>query len=601
MIRRACGTSLSWKLSGAAIGVLLALAASPEAFAASQPAVEAQKGMVVSSQRLASEAGLAILEKGGNAIDAAVAVGYALAVVNPCCGNIGGGGFMTIHIADGSKGPHDVFINFRETAPSAATEKMYLDADGNVVKDLSIYGYLAAGVPGTVMGMERALAHYGSRSRADVMAPAIKLAHEGFVLSRADTDILDTKTAQIAKDPEAAKIFLRPDGSPHRPGDRLVQKDLARTLELISKHGPDGFYKGAVAKAVAEASAKNGGILTEKDFADYTVTETKPLTCTYRGYDLASAPPPSSGGTTICQILNILEGYDIKGMGFRSAESVHVMAEAMRHAFMDRNTYLGDPAFVNNPLDRLLSKDYAAAIRDKIQPNRATPSSEVQPGAEPHEKTETTHYSVVDRHGNAVSVTYTINGSFGAAVIAPGTGFFLNDEMDDFTAKPGVKNLYGLVQGAANRIEPGKRPLSSMSPTLVTKDGKTVLVLGSPGGSRIITIVLETIMNVVDYGMAPQEAVDAPRIHHQWLPDEIFYETWGLSPDTIKILADMGYKLTEQKPWGAAELIEVGGGAAGFKDAASSGGDSAHSGRVREGYLYGANDARRPAGAAVGY
>ena len=600
MTRRAFGMGLAWKISGAAFA-LLALAPLAGADAASQPAVEARNGMVVSSQRLASEAGLAILEHGGNAVDAAVAVGYALAVVNPCCGNIGGGGFMTLHIADGSKGPHDVFINFRETAPGAASEKMYLDADGNVIKDLSLYGYLAAGVPGTVMGMERALAHYGSRSRADVMAAAIRLARDGFVLTRADTDILDTKTARFAQDPEAARIFLRPDGKPFQPGDRLVQTDLAHTLELIAKHGPDGFYKGRVAKAVAEASAKNGGILTEKDFADYTVTETKPLTCSYRGYDLASAPPPSSGGTTICEIFNVLEGYDIKAMGFRSAESVHVMAEAMRHAFMDRNTYLGDPAFVDNPLDRLLSKDYAAAIRDKIQPNRATPSSEVQPGAEPHEKTETTHYSVVDKSGNAVSVTFTINGGFGAGVIAPGTGFFLNDEMDDFTSKPGVKNLYGLVQGAANRIEPGKRPLSSMSPTLVTKDGKTVLVLGSPGGSRIITIVLETVMNLVDYGMAPQEAVDAPRIHHQWLPDEIFYETYGLSPDTIKLLADMGYTLTEQKPWGAAELIAVGDAATGTRDAASSGGDSAHSGRVLPGFLYGANDSRRPAGAAVGY
>jgi gamma-glutamyltranspeptidase/glutathione hydrolase len=288
------------------------------------------------------------------------------------------------------------------------------------------------------------------------------------------------------------------------------------------------------------ASKSNGGILTEQDFANYTVTEGPPLSCSYRGYVLISSPPPSSGGTAICEALNVLEGYDMASLGFRSAQSVHLMVEAMRHAYMDRNTYLGDPSFVQNPLDRLLSNDYAAAIPGKIDPSKATPSKDVQPGVEPHEKAETTHYSVVDRLGNAVSVTYTVNGFFGAGVIAPSTGFFLNDEMDDFTVKPGVPNLFGLIQGQANSIAPGKRPLSSMSPSLVTKDGKIFLVLGSPGGSRIITIVIQTLMNIVDYGMAPQEAVDAPRIHHQWLPDEIFYEPFGLSPDTLKILADMG-------------------------------------------------------------
>ncbi|WP_305075017.1 gamma-glutamyltransferase [Propionivibrio sp.] len=567
--------------------------------AASLPAVEARNGMVVSSQHLASKVGVEILKAGGNAVDAAVAVGYAQAVVNPCCGNIGGGGFMTIHLADG----RDVFLNFREKAPTASSANMYLDAAGSVVKNASLYGYLAVGVPGTVLGLDTALKKYGTLGREKVMAPAIRLAREGFVLTRADTDILDTTIERFRQDPEAARIFLRKDGTPLQPGDRLVQKDLARTLEAIAKTGPDAFYKGRIPQAVEAAAKKGGGILTAADFADYSVSESAPVTCDYRGYVFHSAPPPSSGGTTMCQILNTLEGYDLKSTGFNSAETVHLMTEAMRHAYMDRNTYLGDPAFVKNPLERLLSKDYAKAIRAKIT-EMATPSSEVKPGKLPHEPVEskeTTHYSIVDKNGNAVSTTYTINGRFGAVVIAPGTGFFLNNEMDDFTIKQGVKNLYGLVQGATNAIAPKKQPLSSMSPTLITKDGKTFMVLGSPGGSRIISITLQTALNVIDHGMTPQEAVDAPRIHHQWLPDEVYYETRGLSADTLKELKVMGYKMTEQTPWGAAEVILYGvPGAAGVAPA-SSGNDGAVSGKVREGFIYGANDPRRPAGAAIGY
>ena len=565
--------------------------------AASLPAVEAKNGMVVTSQHLASKIGVDILRMGGNAVDAAVAVGYAQAVVNPCCGNIGGGGFMTIHLADG----RDTFINFREKAPAASTANMYLDASGNVVKNASLLGYLAVGVPGTVLGLDTAQRKYGKLTRAQVMKPAIKLAREGFILNRGDTNILDTTIPQIRNDPEAARLFLRRDGSPLQPGDRLVQKDLAKTLAAIAKRGPDAFYKGRIPEAVERAAKAGGGVITAADFADYTISETAPVSCDYRGYVFLSAPPPSSGGTTMCQILNTLEGYDLKTMGFNSAATIHVMAEAMRHAFMDRNTFLGDPEFVNNPLDRLLSKSYAAAIREKISNDKATPSADVQPGMEPHEKTETTHYSIVDKDGNAVSTTYTINGRFGAVVIAPGTGFFLNDEMDDFTVKVGVKNLYGLVQGATNAIAPKKQPLSSMSPSLVTRDGKTFMVLGSPGGSRIITITLETALNVIDHDMAPQEAVDAPRIHQQWLPDEVYYETRGLSADTLKILKDMGYKMSEQTPWGAAELILIGiPGAAGVASA-SSGNDAAVSGKVRPGFIYGANDGRRPSGAAVGY
>ncbi|MCG3460670.1 gamma-glutamyltransferase [Xenorhabdus bovienii] len=584
----------AWKIPFVAVSLLV----SSSLYAAYEPAVEAKQGMVVSSQYLASQVGVDILKMGGNAIDAAVAVGYAQAVVNPCCGNIGGGGFMTIHLANGK----DTFINFRETAPAAASANMYLDKDGNVIKGASLYGYKAIGVPGTVMGLDAALHKYGSMTREQVMAPAIKLARKGYILTRGDTDILDTTVKRFTQDPEAARIFLRKDGTPFQPGDKLVQTDLANTLELIAKKGPDVFYHGKIPQLVEESSKKSGGIITAADFANYNITETTPVTCSYRGYKFISSPPPSSGGVTLCEILNIVEGYDLKSMGFNSAAYIHTLTEAMRHAYMDRNTYLGDPEFIKNPLDRLLSKSYAESIRKEIEPNKATPSKNVQPGVGPHEKPETTHYSVVDKDGNAVSTTYTINGRFGAVVIAPGTGFFLNDEMDDFTTKIGEKNLYGLVQGATNSIAPGKRPLSSMSPTLVTKDNKIFLVLGSPGGSRIISITLQTALNILDFGMPPQEAVNSPRIHHQWLPDEVYYEQRGLSKDTLNVLEKMDYKMVEQTPWGAAELIMIGlPGAVGVSPTNSSGNDSAVSGVVREGYIYGSNDVRRPAGAAIGY
>ena len=579
------------------IGVLLLLLVTEDAEAASRPAVEAEHGMVVSSQHLASEVGVEILKAGGNAVDAAVAVGYAEAVVNPCCGNIGGGGFMVLHLADG----RDTFINFRETAPAAAGANMYLDAQGNVVQGASLFGYLAAGVPGTVLGLETALKEYGHLPRAKVMAPAIKLARDGFVLTRGDTDILDQRTERFRADPALAAIFLRKDGTALQPGDNLVQKDLANTLQAIAEHGADAFYKGKIPTEVEAASKAHGGILTAADFAAYKVTESAPIGCDYRGYHFLSAPPPSSGGVTMCETLNILEGYDLKAMGFHSAEAVHVMTEAMRHAYLDRNSYLGDPAFITNPIDRLLSKDYAAKIRATIPADKATASKDLTPGVAPHEKMETTHYSIVDQAGNAASVTYTVNGLFGAVVIAGHTGFFLNDEMDDFTTKVGVPNLFGLVQGTANAIAPGKRPLSSMSPTLVTKDGKIFLVLGSPGGSRIITITLETALNVIDYGMEPQEAVDAPRIHHQWLPDEVDLEPWSVSPDSAKLLTGMGYKLVPQTPWGAAELIAIGPDKPAGTGPTSSGNDSSVGGKMRPGLRYGANDDRRPAGAAVGY
>jgi gamma-glutamyltranspeptidase/glutathione hydrolase len=563
--------------------------------AASPVAVEASHGVVVTSQRLASEAGADMFRAGGNAVDAAVAAAYAEAVVNPCCGNIGGGGFIVLHLV----GSGDHSINFRETAPAAATANMYLDGAGNVVRGASLSGYKAVGTPGTVMGLDSALRKYGKLPRAKVMEPAIRLARDGFLLARGDTDILDFATDIFRKEPGLARVFLRTDGSRLEPGDRLMQTDLANTLEDIAKGGSDAFYKGRIPKEVEAASRAGDGLLTAADFAAYAVTEDEPLSCTYRGATILSAPPPSSGGVTMCEILNVLEGYDMRGLGFHSAESVHLMVEAMRYAYKDRNNVLGDPAFTHNPVDELLSPAHAASIRAQIEPARATPSQE-SVSATSHEKPETTHISVLDSDGNAVSLTYTINGLFGAGVVAGDTGFFLNDEMDDFTVKPGVPNLFGLVQGQANAIAPGKRPLSSMAPTIVLRDGKVMLALGSPGGPRIITITLETLMNVLDYGMEPQEAVDAPRIHHQWLPDAVFAEPFALSSDTQRLLAQMGYKIIEQRPWGAAELTALGPSTPTVPVGAISKSDSTLARPMRPGLLYGANDDRRPAGAAIG-
>ena len=536
---------------------------------------ESTRGMVVTAHRAASEVGAGILKAGGNAIDAAVAVGYALAVVDPCCGNIGGGGFMLIRLADGRR----TVVNFRETAPAAAHRDMYLDAAGEVRRDASLHGYLAAGVPGTVMGLDRALGEYGRLGRAAVMAPAIALARDGYVLGEADAAIIASRAPRLARDPEAGRIFLRADGMPHQPGDRLVQADLARTLALIAEQGPDAFYRGPIAASVAAASAAGGGVLKKEDFAAYTTAKAEPVGCAYRGYRVYSAPPPSAGGTVLCGMLQVLAGWDLRGFGYRSPQTIHLLAETMRHAFVDRNTAFGDPDFVPDPRQRLLSPGYATAIRAAIDPEKATPPAALGPGTPPHEPAETTHYSVVDGEGNAVAVTYTLNGNFGAGVVAPGTGFLLNNEMDDFTVKPGAPNLFGLVQGSANAVMPGKRPLSSMTPTIVEEDGRPVLVLGSPGGPRIITAVLGTVANIVDFGLAPPDAVAAPRFHHQWLPDLLYYERGGLSPETLAALAGRGHRPRQQAPWGAVELIAIG----------------------PDRRLLGVNDPRRPAGAAVGH
>src|SRR5579883_1840230 len=541
-------------VTGLALLAVLVLGGGAEA-GPSPATAAAEHGMVVSSQHLASMVGAGILAAGGNAVDAAVAVGYALAVVEPCCGNIGGGGFMTIHLADG----RDTFINFRETAPAAARPGLFLDP----------------GVPGTVMGLDRAAREYGTLPRAALMAPAIALARDGFVLTRDDTDLLDAKAALFPPRPAAAKNFLPAHGSPWAPGDRLVQSDLAHTLAAIARNGPDAFYNGAVARSVAAASRAHGGVMTAHDFAAYTATEGPPLTCFYRGFVVVTAPPPSSGGTTLCEILNILEGYDLARLGFLTPPMIEHVVAAMARAYADRNAFLGDPAFVANPLDRLLSKGYAAGVRAAIAAGAFAPPP---PAGGPHERAETTHYSVADAAGNAVAVTYTINGYFGAGVVAPGTGFLLNNEMDDFTVKPGAPNLFGLEQGAANLVAGGKRPLSSMAPSLIEKDGQVILALGSPGGPRIITTVLETLLDIIDYRMSAAAAVAAPRFHYQDRPQIVFYERGGFSADTIASLTEHGYTVAAQHPWGAVELIAA-----------------------DHNRLYGVGDGRRRGGAAIGY
>ncbi|EUB75687.1 gamma-glutamyltransferase [Pseudomonas sp. GM41(2012)] len=554
------------------------------AYAASVAPVAAENGMVVTAQHLASHVGVDVLKNGGNAVDAAVAVGYALAVVYPAAGNLGGGGFMTIQLADGRK----TFLDFREKAPLAATANMYLDKEGNVVPDLSTRGHLAVGVPGTVSGMELALKKYGTKPRKEVIAPAIKLAEDGFVLEQGDVELLEYATDMFKKDiKDSGAIFLS-NGEPMQVGQKLVQKDLGKTLREISENGADGFYKGWVADAIVTSSQANKGIITQADLDKYKTRELAPIECDYRGYHVVSAPPPSSGGVVICEIMNILEGYPMKDLGYHSAQSMHYQIEAMRHAYVDRNSYLGDPDFVKNPIAHLLDKNYATKIRTAINPQKAGVSRELKPGVAPHEGSNTTHYSIVDKWGNAVSVTYTLNDWFGAGVMASKTGVILNDEMDDFTSKIGVPNMYGLVQGEANAIAPGKAPLSSMSPTIVTKDGKVVMVVGTPGGSRIITATLLTMLNVIDYGMNIQEAVDAPRFHQQWLPEETNLETFTTSPDTVKMLESWGHKFAGPQDANHVAAILVGA-------------PSLEGKPVGKNRFYGANDPRRNTGLSLGY
>ena len=537
--------------------------------------VTARHAMVVTAQHLATDVGLRILRQGGNAVDAAVAVGYALAVVHPCCGNLGGGGFMMLHLATGK----NVFLDFRETAPLAATANMYLDAAGNVVPGRSTRSYLAVGVPGTVMGLDTALAKYGTMKLAQVIAPAIRLARDGFVLLPGDAAILDRRAAEFARQPNVAAIFLN-HGKPYAAGERLVQPQLARTLRSIARHGTDAFYRGPIARAIVAASHRHHGILTMRDFADYRVRWDRPVSCDYHGYRFVSDPPPSSGGATICEILGILAPYPLAQWGYGSAASIHYLVEAERRAFADRNSDLGDPAFVHDDVAQLLSPAHLAALRATIQPEAATPSTAIRGHLGATEGNDTTNFSIVDAHGNAVAVTYTINYLFGNGRIAGDTGFFLNNEMDDFTSKPGVANSFGLVQGVSNAIQPGKRPLSSMAPSIVLRGGKLFMVTGSPGGSTIISTVLESFLNVVDFKMNIQQSVDAPRVHQQWYPDVVFVEPGLLSAPVRARLERMGYRFKVIPSWGADEAILV----------------DPHTGA-----LEGANDRRRPAGLAAGY
>ncbi|MFZ0817630.1 MAG: gamma-glutamyltransferase [Candidatus Sulfotelmatobacter sp.] len=553
--------------------ILLLLAAAtlceaPRAFAAVEP-VHAQHGIVVSSHELASQAGVEMMRAGGNAVDAAMATGFALAVVHPAAGNLGGGGFMLIRMADGKA--H--FLDYREKAPQAATRAMYLDVQGNVIAGASEIGYKAIGVPGSVAGMVYAEQKYGKLTLKQVIAPAIKLAREGYALTWREARDLHDK--HLSEFPESRRIFQR-NGNYYQPGETFRQPELARTLERIAAK-PHDFYHGVLAHELAAAMQKGGGLITADDLAHYEVKEREPVRGTYRGYEIISAPPPSSGGTVLIESLNILEGYDLAKLGDRSAQSIHFTTEAFRRAFFDRAEFMGDPDFSKIPVAQLIDKKYAAAWLDSIDTNKASPSKDLkrpaifseleqyaashpQPLAN-HESNHTTHYSVVDAAGNAVAVTTTINDWFGSRVTATGLGFLMNDEMDDFSAKPGVPNSDGLIQGEANSIGPGKRPLSSMSPTIVVRDGKTVLVLGSPGSSKIITTVANVLMGVIDYGMNIQEAVNAPRFHNQWLPDVLDVEQW-FSPDTVQALQKMGYNvqfgLGEGSPyWSEAECIAV--------------------------------------------
>ena len=562
-----------------------------KAYMKEQP-TRARRAMVVSVHHLAADAGVEVMRMGGNAVDAAVATGFALAVVHPVAGNIGGGGFMLIHF-NGAKGQTSklagkaIFIDYREKAPLAATADMYLDAKGNVLPDASTIGAKAIGIPGSVAGMVYAEKTYGKLDLKRIMAPAIKLAQDGFVLTEPEAEELHDE--DLSRFAESKRIFQR-DGNFYKSGEVFRQPELAETLRKIAAD-PDDFYHGAMAAQIAAAVQKNGGLVTAKDMASYRVKEREPITGTYRDFTIISAPPPSSGGIVLLESLNILEGFKLASLGDRAPEEMHLVLEAYRRAYMDRGDYLGDPEYVKIPLEQLTSKKYAEAWRASILPGKATPSSELKrpEGFLPPPPTDrdvrkepgdTTHYSVVDSDGNAVAVTTTLNGSFGSYVAVEGLGFLLNNEMDDFASKEGVPNSYGLIQGPANSIAPGKRPLSSMTPTIVLKDGALRMVLGSPGGSRIITTVANILLSTIDEGLNIQQAVDAPRFHHQYLPDTVYLEP-GFSPEVQQALIGMGYAVdTKDGLWSDGECIFV---------------------NAKTGELEGGQDHRHTYGKAAGY
>jgi len=538
--------------------------------------VVARHGMVVGTEQLAAEVGISILQQGGNAVDAAVATGFALAVTYPRAGNLTGGGFMLIHLA---KQDRQVFIDYRETAPKAATRDMFLDDNGEVDKKLAYFSHQAAGVPGTVAGLLYALDKYGTMSRKQVLAPAIALAEQGFRVSFALNYEITARGQRLRSNQEALRLFFRPDGEAYDIGETWRQPDLAWTLRQISKDGTDGFYKGQVAQRIVAEMKAGGGLITLEDLADYRAVERAPIRGTFRGFEIVSSPPPSSGGVHILQMLNILEGFDLTDMGPNSAAYLHVLAESMKLAYADRSKFLGDPDFVNVPVAELTDPAYATRQRQLIDPNRATPSSDILPGKVlAPESYDTTHFNVADRHGNVVSNTYTLNASFGSGIAVPGTGMLLNNEMPDFAVRPNHPNLFGLVQGEAHSIAGGKRPVSSMSPTIVFRDGKPWLATGSPGGSRIINIVVQTLLNAMVFDMNVATAGISPRIHHQWQPDVILAEQ-GISPDTVKLLEAKGHRVEQtNRTIGRTQSI-------GFRD----------------GRLYGATDTRRPQGWVAGY
>ena len=529
--------------------------------------------MVVAMEAIATDVGVSVLQKGGNAVDAAVAVGFALAVTHPFAGNIGGGGYMVIRMADGRA----TFIDFRERAPEKSTRDMYLDGQGTLTRD-SIEGWRSSGVPGSVRGFELASTKFGKRKWSDNLAPAIELATKGYTVSYPLAEGLK-ESKSLARDAESRRIFQR-SGRFYDVGETLVQPELGQTLQRIATQGANEFYEGETARRFADEMTKHGGLITLSDLKNYKAIERTPLQGSYKGYTVITAPPSSSGGIALLEMLGILEGTGYERAGFGSASAIHYEAEAMRRAYADRNEYLGDPDFVKNPIAGLLDKAYLAKLRATIDPERATPSAQVKPG-EPAgtEKTETTHFSVVDSDGNAVAVTYTLNGGYGNGITVPGLGFLLNNEMDDFASKPGAPNMFGLVQGERNAIAPGKRPLSSMTPTILLKDGRLFMTVGAPGGSRISTAVMQVILNVVDFGMNIQDAIDAPRVHHQWLPDRLSLER-AISPDTVALLKTRGYDVDYAPGVVLAQTAAI----------VSDGG-----------WLQGGSDGRSAAGKAAGY
>ena len=538
--------------------------------------VVARHGMVVGPEQLATEIGSRILQQGGNVVDAAVATGFALAVTYPRAGNLGGGGFMLIHLAEGNR---QLFIDYRETAPAAASRDMFLLPDGKEDLMREYYSLQASGVPGTVAGMLYALETYGSMSRQQVLAPAIALAEEGISVSFALNYELASGGQRLRDDPESLRLFFKPDGSPYEIGDTWRQPDLAWTLRQIADQGAEAFYRGEIAQRIVAAMEAGNGLITRQDLADYRAIERPPVRGHFHEFEVVSAPPPSSGGVHILQILNMLEADNLVALGHNSAAYLHLLAESMKLAYADRSQYLADPDYFDVPVAQLTDKAYAARQRKLIDPGRATPSATIAPGRElPARSKDTTHYSVADEKGNMVSNTYTLNASFGSAIAVPGTGMLLNNEMGDFAAVPGKPNLFGLVQGESNRIEGGKRPLSSMSPTIVYRQGKPWLATGSPGGSRIITTVLQTLLNAMVFDMNVAAAGINARIHHQWLPDEILAED-GISPDTVRLLEQMGHK------------VVLGGRTIGRTESIM----------IRDGWLLGATDTRRPGGWVAGY